>query len=142
MTTYLLSAFGVIFLSVIMSYIVPEGKLKKTVNFILRIVSITVLISPITGIFEFTSTSGSQIIDYEYICTMLSDNQSRLLEDKISEELGLECDVLVAVVYKDDTIAEDGVTVYGNFDNSTKNKIVEYLSGLGYININVNEQST
>ncbi len=141
MTAYLLSAFGVIFLSVIMSYIVPEGKLNKTVNFILRIISITVLISPITGLFDISDETSYEVIDYEYVCEMLSDSQSRLLEQKISEELGFECDVVVAVVYENDCIAESGVTVTGDFDADTKYKILEYLKELGYININVNEQS-
>ena len=141
MKTYLLTAFGVIFLSIIMSYIVPEGRLKKTVNFILRIISITVLISPITGLFELSPSGESQIIDYEYVCEMLSENQSRLLQDKLASELGIECDVTVAVIFKDESISEDGVTVTGNFDGDEKQKILEYLGGLGYININVNEES-
>lgn len=141
MKTYLLTAFGVIFLSVIMSYIVPEGRLKKTVNFILRIISITVLISPITGLFELSPSPQSQIIDYEYVCEMLSDNQSRLLKNKLADELGIDCEVNVAVIFENDSISEDGVTVTGDFDSDSKQKILEYLGGLGYININVNEES-
>ena len=52
MKIYLISAAAVIFLSVLVSLIIPEGKLNKTIVFILRMVCIFVLIQPITGIFK------------------------------------------------------------------------------------------
>ena len=54
MKEYLLSAVGVIFLSVIVSLIVPDGKLNKTIVFIMRMVCIFVLIQPVSGIFKIT----------------------------------------------------------------------------------------
>ena len=59
MKAYLLTAVGVIFLTVIVSFIVPEGKLKKSVNFVLRLVSICVLIQPVTKIFSFAPEKES-----------------------------------------------------------------------------------
>ena len=54
MKEYLLTAVGVIFLSVIVSLIVPDGKLNKTIVFIMRMVCIFVLIQPVSGIFKIT----------------------------------------------------------------------------------------
>lgn len=141
MKAYLLSAFGVIFLAVITSYIVPEGKLKKTINFILRVVCITVLLTPVGNLISFESAEDSAAFDFDYICSVYSGNQSMLLENKLSDELGIECDCVVAVIFEDDSIKENGVTVYGVKDKEEQKIIVEYLKELGYININVNEES-
>lgn len=140
MKTYLLTAVGVIFLTVIISFIVPEGKLKKSVNFVLRLVSIGMLVSPITKIFDFTVSDGSAAYDYNYVSEVYSQNQSRLLTKKVTEELGYDCICIVDVVYDGDKMYENGVTVSGNFENvQTVEQITEYLEGLGYINITVNE---
>ncbi|MDE7257501.1 MAG: stage III sporulation protein AF [Clostridia bacterium] len=140
MKAYLLTAAGVIFLTVIISFIVPEGKLKKSVNFVLRLVSIGMLINPITKIFSFTPTGGSVAYDYDYVCEVYSQNQSRLLTQKINDELGYDCVCRVEILYDGTKISENGVTVSGNFENvQTVEQITEYLEGLGYINITVNE---
>lgn len=140
MRAYLLTAVGVIFLTVIISFIVPEGKLKKSVNFVLRLVSICMLISPVTKLFTFSTSEGSVSYDYEYVAQVYSQNQSRLLTQKVSDELGLECVCIVEIEYDGNKIAESGVTVSGNFENvQTVTQITEYLEGLGYINITVNE---
>ena len=44
MKTYLLTAAGVIFLSVIISLVIPEGKLNKSIVFVMRMACILVLI--------------------------------------------------------------------------------------------------
>ena len=52
-----------------------------------------------------------------------------------------ECVCTVEVIYEDEKIKESGVTVTGNFtDKQSINKILEYLQGLGYIDIIVNDQ--
>ena len=140
MKAYLLTAVGVIFLTVIISFIVPEGKLKKSVNFVLRLVSIAMLISPATKLFTFTTSEGSLSYDYEYVSEVYAQNQSRLLTQKVSEELGLDCVCRVEIEYDGHKICENGVIVSGNFENvQTVEQITEYLEGLGYINITVNE---
>lgn len=140
MKTYLLTAVGVIFLTVIISFIVPEGKLKKSVNFVLRLVSIGMLISPVSNIFSFTAQESSAAYDYDYVSAVYSQNQSRLLTQKVSEDLGYDCVCCVEIVYDGHTICENGVNVYGNFENvQTIEQITEYLEGLGYIHITVNE---
>ncbi|MDE6850355.1 MAG: stage III sporulation protein AF [Clostridia bacterium] len=142
MKAYLLTAAGVIFLTVIISFIVPEGKLKKSVNFVLRLVSIGMLINPVTKIFSFTPTGGSVAYDYDYVCEVYSQNQSRLLTQKINDELGYDCVCRVEILYDGTKISENGVTVSGNFENvQTVEQITEYLEGLGYINITVNERT-
>ncbi len=57
MKTYLLTAAGVIFLSVIVSLLIPEGKLNKSIVFVMRLACIFVLIQPITGIFKIKSST-------------------------------------------------------------------------------------
>ncbi len=142
MKAYLLTAVGVIFLTVIISFIVPEGKLKKSVNFVLRLVSIVMLISPVTKIFSFTPQDTSLTYDFDYVCEVYSQNQSRLLTQKISDELGYDCVCRVDISYDGTKISENGVFVTGNFENvQTVGQITEYLQSLGYINITVNEET-
>ncbi len=142
MKAYLLSAVGVIFLTVLVSFIVPEGKLKKSVNFVLRLVSICVLIQPLTGIFKFTPQTTSANYDYDYICAVYSQNQSNLLTQKVNEELGIDCVCRVEIIYDGTQIKENGVTVEGIYENvQTVEVLTEYLEGLGYINITVNEKT-
>lgn len=142
MKGYLLAAVGVIFLTVIVSFIVPEGKLKKTVNFILRLVCICVLIQPVTSIFKFTPQTETNLYDYDYICEVYSQNQSKLVTDKVAEDLGIEnCVCTVEIVYDGTQIKENGIKVVGNFVDDESIKIItEYLESLGYINITVNEK--
>lgn len=142
-TEYLLTALGVIFFAVIVGLVIPEGKLKKSVNFVLRLVCVCVLIQPITNIFGINSQTDTITYDYDYICEMYSQNQSALLTDKVAEETGVECICTVCVVFEEDKIKENGVRVEGNFGNDKViEKITEYLQELGYINITVNDQSS
>lgn len=68
MKTYLLGAAAAIFLSVIVSLLVPEGKLNKSITFIMRLICILVLIQPLTGIFKIGSSDNSESkVDYTYI---------------------------------------------------------------------------
>lgn len=142
MKAYLLTAVGVIFLTIIISFIVPEGKLKKTVTFILRMVCITVLIQPVGTLFTLPNIKEeSSSYDYDYVCGVYSQNQSALLTEKVEADLGIDCVCVVEVTYDGEKIRENGVTVDGNFDeNETIDTITEYLQGLGYINITVNEK--
>ena len=142
MKAYLLTAVGVIFLTVIVSFIVPEGKLKKSVNFVLRLVSICVLIQPVTKIFSFTPEKESAAYDYAYVCQVYSQNQSQLVTQKLKDDLNVDCVCAVEIVYDGTQIKENGVTVEGNFESvQTIRTITEYLEGLGYIHITVNEKA-
>lgn len=144
MTEYLLTALGVIFFAVVAGLIIPEGKLKKSINFVLRLVCVCILIQPVTNLFgiEEGGDGVSAEYDYGYICDVYSENQSKLLTGKVSEELGEDCVCTVSVEYIDGAIRENGVSVEGNFGNDKViEKITEYLLGLGYINITVNDQS-
>ena len=141
MTTYLLSAAGVIFLTVIVSFIIPEGKLNKSVNFILRLVCIGVLLQPVTKMFDFTPTPDKPLANYEYICDIYSKTQSEQLEKQVLQNLEIVCDCSVLVQFEDGKILENGVTVIiDNYDEKKVDLISEYLQGLGYINITVNEK--
>ena len=143
MKIYLISAAAVIFLSVLVSLIIPEGKLNKTIVFILRMVCIFVLIQPITGIFKIkSSATNSSFYDYEYICKVYSDNQSEQLEKLIEENFPVECSCTVNIVYKDGEFRVEGVSVwvYGENDKLI-NKIYEYLEKMNYINISVYAKS-
>ena len=143
MKIYLISATAVIFLSVIVSLLIPEGKLNKTIVFIMRMACILVLIQPITGIFKIsTSATNSTFYDYEYICKVYSDNQSEQLEKIIFEKFAVESSCFVSIVYENGEFKADGVIVE---INQAKDKIIEdiyeYLEELKYINISVYAKS-
>ena len=138
---YLYIALGVVFLSVIAVLLIPEGKLKKSVNFVLRLICILVLINPLLNLFGIEEEVKNITLDYGYICEIYSKNQSELLTQKVISDCQTECVCTVEVIYEDDKIKESGVTVTGNFkDEQSINKILEYLKGLGYIDIIVNDQ--
>lgn len=143
MKSYLLAASGVIFLTVLISFIVPEGKMKKSVNFALRLIAIAVLIQPLTGIFKFTEKTDTAVYDYVYVCQVYSQNQSNYLTQKAHDDLGYDCVCVVEIVYDGTQIKENGVTVQLEYADGEKiDTITEYLRGLGYINITVNEKVT
>lgn len=140
MKVYLLTAVGVIFLTVIVSFVAPDGKLKKSVNFVLRLISIAVLIQPVTTLFNFQIQSGAYEYDYDYICEVYSKNQSNLVAQKVSEKLGVDCEVCVQIVYDGEKIEEREISVKIDSKNIDKlGEIQAYLRELGYINITVNE---
>ena len=100
MKTYLIGAAGAIFLSVIISLVIPEGKLNKTITFIMRLVCILVLIQPITGIFKIGSGDKfSDKVDYAYVETIYSQHQSVQLEKLLYNEFETECNCVVSVYY-------------------------------------------
>jgi len=141
MKTYLLTATSVIFLSVIISLIIPEGKLNKSIVFVMRMACILVLISPITKIFKVSKVeSTTPMYDYEYICGVYSENQSKQLEQLLSKEYEEQSDCSVEVVYDEGQFKVASVSV--EVENSQKiNEIYAYLDKLGYINITVYAKS-
>ena len=143
MKIYLISAAAVIFLSVIVSIVIPEGKLNKTIVFVMRMACIFVLIQPITGIFKISaSSSNTTLYDYEYICKVYSDNQSEQLEKIIFEKFGVESTCFVKIVHENGEFAVDGVIVEINQANEEIiEDIYEYLEELKYINISVYAKS-
>lgn len=145
MQTYLLSAAGVIFLSVIVSLLIPEGKLNKTITFVMRLICILVLIQPITGFFDISSDGQAteNIFDYEYICKEYSRHQSTQLELLIAKEFEVECECTVEVEYSDGNFEAKSVEVeLEEKDGKLVDLIYEYLREQGYINITVYAKST
>lgn len=144
MEKYLLSAAGVIFLSVIVSLIIPEGKLNKMITFVMRIICILVLIQPVTGIFKISSAwSGGDFFDYEYVCGEYSEHQSTQLEILLLDELNVQTDCAVEVAYEDGQFKVNGVEVWVNENEKLFiEKIYAYLQELGYINISVYAKSS
>lgn len=139
MKNYLLAAAAVIFFSIIVSLVIPEGKLNKTITFIMRIVCISVLIQPLTGIFDIKS-NGAQVegADYAVIAEVYSNGQSRELKRKISEDLGIDAETEVIIEYDGSAFKENGVKIRLDENNSQKyDEIYEYLTELGYINISI-----
>lgn len=142
MSTYLALSAGIIFLTVLVGFIIPEGKLNKTISFVVRLACIFILISPLLKVFGFKQTTDDgDLIDYGYICSVYSKSQSEQLERLISENVGVECSLVVDFTYEDGVFKENGVTILTDFvDSVTIEKIQAYLGELGYININVNEK--
>ena len=144
MEKYLLSAVGVIFLSVIVSLIIPEGKLNKTITFVMRLICILVLIQPITGIFKISSAwTGGEFFDYEYVSSEYTQHQSAQLKILLHDEFGVETECSVSVVYEDAQFKVDSVEVCVNSEEADFiEKIYAYLQKLGYINISVYAKSS
>ena len=142
MSEYILAAAGAIFLSVVVGLIIPEGRLKKAVSFVVRIACICLLVSPVLTIFDVDIKSdGGQGADYEYISEMYSLMQSRELEGMLEERFGCDMAAEVEIVYEDGAFREKGVKIVTDkVEEALIGDIVSYLKELGYININVNEK--
>ena len=142
MKVYLLSAAGVIFLSVIVSLLIPDGKLNKSITFVMRIICIAVLIQPITGLFKFNQTSSQlNLFDYEYVASMYTLNQSEYLEKQLFDKFGVQTDCVVDVRFEDNSFFVYGVTVEIYENSEISQQIYAYLEELKYINISVYEKS-
>ena len=143
MKAYLLTAAGVIFLSVIVSLLIPEGKLHKTVTFVMRLVCLLVLIQPVTGIFKIGDTeTTSKYFDYEFVEDVYTDHQSRELEKLLQKEFGQKTECIVDVEYKDGQFKAEKVQVALEKDGAKFiNQIYAYLEKLNYINITVYAKS-
>ena len=144
MKAYLLTASGVIFLSVIVSLLIPEGKLHKSVTFVMRLICILVLIQPITGLFKNATaqTDGSVDFDYEYVCEVYSKHQSEQLEILLYKEFEKQTECTVEVAYTDGQFKVESAKVeLQENNNNLIEKIYAYLDGLGYINITVYAKS-
>ncbi len=143
MSTYLLSAVGVIFLSVIVSLLVPEGKLNKSITFVMRLICIFVLVQPVTGIFKISESSSESGVDYEYISAVYSNHQSKQLEKILAEKFKVDTDCTVSVVYEDGNFSQVATSVCLASENvEIFDSIYEYLLESGYINITVYAEST
>ena len=144
MKTYLLSAAAAIFLSVIISLLVPEGKLNKTITFIMRLVCILVLIQPSTGLFKLSPQwPTDSTVDYVFVESVYSDHQSAQLEKLIKTEFETECECTdnVEYAYGEFMAKEAAVKIKENNSELIK-AIYEYLQELNYINITVYAEST
>lgn len=140
MTDYLLSTIGVVFLTVILGAIVPSGKLNKIINFILRIVCIAVMIQPLGSIFNIQN-DNFDIYDEQAICATYSAWQSKYLQNEIKNKFSVDCECTVSISYEENTYKQNGVSLsIDKKDSKFNDEIYEYLRGLGYININVDEK--
>jgi hypothetical protein len=143
MKTYLISATGVIFFSIIVSILIPEGKLKKTITFILRLACILVMIQPVAKLFNTESSNEDvDFIDYQFVCNVYSNEASERVTKLIDEKFNIECESVVVVNYLDDEFTIESVSI--NIEKEDENKtydILEYLEGEGYINITVYAKS-
>ena len=132
MKAYLLTAAGVIFLSVIVSLLIPEGKLHKTVTFVMRLVCLLVLIQPVTGIFKIGDTeTTSKYFDYEFVEDVYTDHQSRELEKLLQKEFGQKTECIVDVEYEDGQFKVEKVLVALERDGAKFiNQIYAYLDSV------------
>lgn len=144
MQAYLLSAVGVIFLSVIVSLLIPEGKLNKTITFVMRLICILVLIQPIMGIFKIKdSQSAANFFDYEYVSEQYSSHQSAQLAKLLKEEFEVDTECRVKIEYEEGEFRANGVEVaLDEKDGHLIEKIYAYLEELKYINISVYAKSS
>jgi hypothetical protein len=141
MKTYLISAAGVIFFSIVVSLLIPDGKLNKTITFVLRLACILVLIQPVTTLFNVNESENAGIVDYDFVCTVYSEELSKNLNNTVLEKFNVECESIVAVSYENEFNVESVSLSVNDTDEKLIDEIVEYLKGLGYINITVYAKS-
>lgn len=144
MKNYLLTAAGVIFLSVMVSLLLPEGKLNKSITFVMRLICILVLVQPLTGLFGIkTQIASKDAVDYAYVAQVYTNNQSAQLEKLLKEKFGAETECTVKVEYEEGQFkVKEAVVAIAENNNNLNEDIYEYLKELGYINITVYAEST
>ena len=146
MKVYLLTAAGVIFLSVIVSLLIPEGKLHKSVTFVMRLICIFVLVQPIAGLFNIKATNDAwtdDFFDKQYVCSVYAEHQSDQLEILLQKEFEVTTDCAIKVEYIEGEFKPTEVGVELNENNGKLiEEIYAYLDGLGYINITVYAKSS
>ncbi len=142
MTGYLITACGAVFLSVVVSFIIPQGKLSKTISFVMRVVCIGILISPLVKLFTISDSEFDDMVDYDYVCEVYSENQSRSLEEFILKEYSAQSECTVNVVWNGERFEAESVEVclIGSYDGLA-DIIYAYLEDADYINITVYEKS-
>lgn len=142
MTAYLITACGAVFLSVVVSFIIPQGKLSKTISFVMRVVCIGILISPLVKLFTISDSEFDDMVDYDYVCEVYSENQSRSLEEFILKEYSAQSECTVNVVWNGERFEAESVEVclIGPYDGLV-DIIYAYLEDADYINITVYEKS-
>lgn len=143
MTTYLVTACGAVFLSIVVSFVIPQGKLGKSVTVVLRLICIAILISPVLQLFGISVDDTEISVDFDYICEVYSENQSRALEELIESKFNVQSECTIVIVYGDNSFSVESVEVcLISSDKQIAEQIYEYLEKAGYINITVYEQSS
>lgn len=165
MKAYILAATAIVFFTVILSVLLPSGKLGKTVGCIGRIACIVCFIQPITTLVSSNSSvSTADWCEYDVVCNAYARSQQTTLANLLKVEFGVDATCEVDITYENGTFNENGVIVWiDNFtDTGTINddaesangsggtgeagfnldeirqKIYAYLENLGYIHITVN----
>ena len=131
MTAYLITACGAVFLSVIVSFVIPQGKLNGTITFVMRMICIAILVLPLTKLFVVGGQEQEELVDYGYVCDVYSRTQERFGAET-------ECDVVISYDGSDFFVESVTVGITGNYD-SLSHEIYEYLREADYINITVYE---
>ncbi len=141
MKEYAISLISLLFLSVIISVIIPKGKLNGCILFVLRIVCVAIMVTPLTQIFKI-SEHDKYIISYEDVCSIYEINQQKIIEKEIEYKFSISSQCFVDLELKENKLNIIEVRVYvdqKNLKNSVE--ICEYLRSLNYINITVNEKN-
>lgn len=142
MKNYLITAFGVIFFSIIVSFIVPKGKTNKIINFVIKLICIIAVIQPLGNLLSGKGYASENLADSEFICNVYSNNQSQQLESLLEEKFNEDCVCEVLIVYDNGEYKVETVKVITDIDDYEINKkIYAYLKELGYINITVNDET-
>jgi hypothetical protein len=137
MKSVLAIATGVVFISLIATYVIPNGKLRSSINFVLRLTCILALISPVINII-FPDVKVDYV-NYNQVASVFEKSQENYLQKLIFDKFGVDCECNLIIDYDGEKIIENGITIKikDNFDK--REQIYSYLLELGYINIIVNE---
>jgi hypothetical protein len=137
MKAYILAATGICFFTVLLSFLLPEGKVGKTIQFVMRIACIVCLLQPILGLFNGQNSIAEQsLCDYSLVCSLYEANQEQSIKESILKEFGEEVECDVVIEYQDGNFSQEKVSItLKRQDEEIEQKIYAYLEGSGYINI-------
>lgn len=137
MKNVLTIATGVVFICLIAAYVIPNGKLRSSINFVLRLTCILALISPVLKI--ILPDVKVEYVNYNQVASAFEKSQENYLQKLIFDKFGVDCECNLIIEYDGEKIAEKGIIINlkDNFDK--REQIYSYLVELGYINIIVNE---
>ena len=137
MKSVLTIATGVVFISLIATYVIPNGKLRRSINLVLRLACILALVSPVLKL--ILPDVKVEYVNYNQVATVFEKSQENYLQKLILDKFGADCECNLIIEYDGNIIAEKGIVIKikDNFDK--REQIYSYLIELGYINIIVNE---
>ncbi len=138
MSAYLTVAVGTVFVSALCAILIPEGRLKGTITFIMRLLCLAALAAPLKNFIQYDFNQQQSWVDYSFLCEAYAEDQERALESALKKQTGVDCECEITIVYNNGNFEQSAVQVnVMTEDSQVLSLIYEYLTELNYINITV-----